>query len=104
MAQCELALDWAVVFEGSALGVSIRRLGWHVEVIKDLTASDEFFGCGRGQFAQETSHDMPPSLLPVRQVESFNSLLGCLVGGEAGPLVTAIGLVLGCGLQVPLRL
>lgn len=82
----------------------IRIPGRHVEVVKDPTTGDEFCRCGRWQVAQEAGHNMPPSLLSVRQVEDLDGSLGGLVGDEASPLVTAVSLVLGSGLQVALRL
>ncbi len=43
---------------------------------------------------------MPPSLLTVGEVQGFDSLLCCLVSGEAGPFVTAVRSILGSGFQV----
>ena len=84
--------------------MSIRIPSWHVKVVEDLTAGDEFFRRRHWQVAQEAGHNMPPSLLSVRQVEDLDGSLGGLVGDEASPLVTAVSLVLGSGLQVALRL
>ena len=68
-----------------AIGIAGRQ----VEIIQNHAFADKVLGNRKGQFRQQPGYHMTPGFLSQKKVHCFDCLLGSLLRGKAGPLMTA---------------
>src|SRR5439155_9525675 len=91
MTWCLVALEWTVMIERRAGGVSVRAPCWDVVIVQHPPLIDQARrqGCQRRQLREQLGDDVSPGFLSVAQMQGFDRLFGSLVGRKARPIVPA---------------